>query len=346
MGPTSGLQKPRDRSDAAGGRLPRTMQAAVFTGAEGVRVEEVPVPEPAPGEVLVRLEGSGICHSNLPVWEGRPWFQYPLEPGAPGHEGWGTVAALGAGVRAPAPGTRVALLSGHAYAEYDRAPAEMVVPLPPVLEGRPVPGEPIACAMNIFRRSRIVEGETVAIIGIGFLGALLTELATRAGARVIAISRRESALSMARWYGAVQTIAMLDRRCVAEKVLAHTQGKGCPCVIEAVGAQVPIDLAGDIVSEGGRIVIAGYHQEGLRQVNMQVWNWKGIDVINAHEREAAVQSRGLREAVAALARAEIDPAPLLTFRFGLHELQRAFEALRQRPDGFFKGIMLHEHEHA
>ena len=79
-------------------------------------------------------------------------------------------------------GDRVATLSGKSYAEYDVARADMAVRLPPELAGRPFPGEPIGCAMNIFRRSDVRAGDTVAIVGIGFLGAILTRLATDAGA--------------------------------------------------------------------------------------------------------------------------------------------------------------------
>ena len=52
-----------------------------------------------PGEARVRLEGCGVCGSNLPVWEGRPWFQYPLDPGTPGHEGWGVIEEVGEGLQ-------------------------------------------------------------------------------------------------------------------------------------------------------------------------------------------------------------------------------------------------------
>ncbi len=64
-----------------------TMRAAVVAEPNRVRIEEVAVPAPGPGEVRVRLEGCGVCASNLPPWEGREWFTYPMEPGALGHEG-------------------------------------------------------------------------------------------------------------------------------------------------------------------------------------------------------------------------------------------------------------------
>ena len=74
-------------------------------------------------------------------------------PGAPGHEGWGRVAALGDGVRGVAVGDRVASLSGRSFAEYDLAAADMVAPLPASLDDLPFPGEPLGCVIKIFRRS-------------------------------------------------------------------------------------------------------------------------------------------------------------------------------------------------
>ena len=115
-------------------------------------------------------------------------------------------------------GDRVAVLSYHAYAEYDLASASAVVPLPPALAGRPFPGEPLGCALNILRRSGIEPGQTVAIVGIGFLGALLTRLAASTGARVIAISRRPFSLDVARTMGAAETISMDDHWRIIEQV--------------------------------------------------------------------------------------------------------------------------------
>jgi len=186
------------------------MQAAVIAKPQQIRLEEVSIPEPGPAEVRVRLEGCGVCASNILLWEGRPWFEYPSRPGAPGHEAWGRIDALGRDVTGIAIGDRVALLSYRAFAQYDTAAADAVVRLPESFEGKPFPGEPLGCAMNVFRRSLIDPGQTVAIIGIGFLGALLTRLASQAGASVIAISRRPFALAIARDTRAAETITMDD----------------------------------------------------------------------------------------------------------------------------------------
>jgi len=316
------------------------MRAAVVTGAGTMRVDTVDLPEPGPGQVRVKLEGCGVCASNLGPWAGPEWMKFPTEPGGLGHEGWGRVDAVGEGVTDIDPGDRVAALSYHSYAGYDVADAKAVVKLPPELDGQPFPGEPLGCAMNIFHRADISAGQTVAIIGIGFLGALLTQLASEAGARVIAISRRPFSLELAKIMGAHETIAMDDHWQIIAKVKALTGEVLCDRVIEAVGKQWPLDLAAELTRERGKLIIAGYHQDGPRQVNMQMWNWRGLDVINAHERDPAVYVQGIRDAVAAVTFGRLDPTPLYTHRYALEQLDEALNATRDRPDGFVKAFVM------
>jgi threonine dehydrogenase-like Zn-dependent dehydrogenase len=315
------------------------MRAAVLVGPGRLEVTSVAMPSPGRGEVRLRLEGCGVCASNLGPWSGPEWMRFPTEPGALGHEAWGVVDALGDGVEGVRLGERVASLSYNSYAEYDVSNAGAIVRLPQALAGRPFPGEPLGCAMNIFRRSRIEAGQTVCIVGIGFLGALLTKLAADAGARVIAVSRRAYALAVAERMGAAVTIASDNRQGVIEAVSGLTGGKLCDRVIEAVGRQEALDLAAELTRERGTLVIAGYHQDGPRQVNMWLWNWRGLDVINAHERDPAIYLSGMREAVGAVAAGRIDPDPLCTHRFPLARLDEALNATRDRPDGFLKALV-------
>ena len=315
------------------------MRAAVVAAPGRIRVDDVALPQPGPGQVRVRLEGCGVCASNLTPWEGPDWMQFPTEPGSLGHEGWGVVDAVGEGVTHLEVGTRVAALSYKSYAEHDIAEANAVVALPASLEGKPFPGEPLGCAMNIFRRSDILAGQTVAIVGIGFLGAILTRLATDAGARVIAISRRPFSLDIARRFGAAETIPMEDHNRIIEQVKTLTDDKLCERVIEAVGKQWPLDLAAELTGERGKLIVAGYHQDGPRQVNMWLWNWRGIDVINAHERDPKAYIEGIREAVDAVASGRLDPSELYTHRYRLDQLDEALNATRDRPDGFLKALV-------
>lgn len=316
-----------------------TMRAAVVEGPGRVAVIEVPRPEPGPGQLRLRVEGCGVCASNLTPWSGPDWMSFPTSPGDLGHEGWGVVDAVGAGVDEGLIGRRVAALSYRAYAQYDLAAADAVVELPPELDGLDFPGEPLGCALNIFRRAEITPGQTVAIIGIGFLGAILTRLASDAGARVIAIARRPFAQELARRMGAAEVLAMDDHNAIIARVNELTGGAWCERVIEAVGKQWPLDLAAEITAERGRLIVAGYHQDGPRQVNMWLWNWRGLDVINAHERDPRIYVAGMRAALPVVASGQVDPADLCTHQFPLEGLGAALDATRDRPDGFVKAVI-------
>ncbi|NLG17133.1 MAG: alcohol dehydrogenase catalytic domain-containing protein [Fibrobacter sp.] len=315
------------------------MEAAVCESPGKIGFRSMPVPEVVEGNVLVKLEGCGVCGSNLPLWEGRPWFKYPLEPGAPGHEGWGRVERVGCNVRGVKEGDRVAVLSSHAFARYDLVPAGSLVVLPSELDNIPFPGEPLGCAMNIINRCDIREGQIVAVVGAGFIGALLISLAAKRNATVLALSRRRSSLDVALSSGASSVILLTEDQEVIEAVGRVTGERFCDRVIEATGYQWPLDIAGKVVNEGGKLIIAGYHQDGLRSVNMQQWNWKGIDVINAHERKTSRYVEGMGDAVGAILTGELDPSRLYTHVFPLEQLSSAFEALRTRPEGFVKALV-------
>jgi threonine dehydrogenase-like Zn-dependent dehydrogenase len=317
-----------------------TMRAAVLSAPRTISVMDAPVPRPGRGQIRVRLEGCGVCASNVVPWEGPEWMSFPTPPGGLGHEGWGIVDEIGPGVDGLVVGDRVAMLFINSYAEFDVGDAEAAVKLPASLDGRPFPGEPLGCAMNILRRAEIAPGQTIAIIGIGFLGLLLTRLAAAGGAQVIALSRRRSSLERASDQGAAETVVMDDHAAAVGRVMEITGGTGCERVIEAAGKQWPLDLAGEIVGEGGRLVVAGYHQDGPRQVNMQQWNWKGIDVINAHERDRNVCIRGVKDAVAAVEEGRLDPDALYTHRFPLAKLGAALQATRDHPEGFVKALVM------
>lgn len=291
-----------------------------------------------PDQLLVKMEGVGLCASNIPVWEGREWFQYPLEPGSPGHEGWGTVEEIGAQVTGFNIGQRVALLSGNAFSEYLAVSASDVVKLPEALDERPFPGEPLGCLMNIFRRADIQAGQTVAIIGLGFLGLGLINLCKQNGARVLALSRRDSSLEQASSNADV-CLKMDDHYRLVQEIKDYTEGKGCERVIECTGKQWPLDLATDIIGDYGKLIIAGYHQDGLRNVNLQKWNWKAIDVINAHERDPQKYREGMLAAIEAVEEGLIHPEALLSHEFSFDQLDEALRLLQACPEGFVKGYI-------
>ncbi|HEX3594325.1 MAG TPA: zinc-binding dehydrogenase [Polyangiaceae bacterium] len=316
------------------------MRAARIVAPGHAVVEDAPIPEPKEEQVRIRISGCGVCSSNLGPWGGLPWTKYPLEPGDGGHESWGVIDALGPGVHGLELGDRVAAISYRAYAEYDVAGANAVVRLPRELWDVPFPGEAYGCAMNIFRRANVLAGSTVAVVGVGFLGALVVRLASAAGARVIGISRRESSLALARRMGASHVVPESGRSEVVRAVEELTGGELCDRVFELVGKQEPLDLAGELTGTRGTLVIGGYHQDGERRVNMQLWNWRGLDVINAHERELARYTEGVAFATEAVAALHIDPAELSTHSYPLERLGDALDATLTKPDGFVKAIVV------
>jgi NADPH2:quinone reductase len=316
---------------------PETMLAAVLTGPTSIVMKKVPLPIPADQEVRVRMEGCGICRSDLAAWTGGPGVTYPFEPGNPGHEAWGRVEAIGSKVATINVGDRVALVSHKAFAEFDVAPETAVVKLPANLEG-PFPGAALGEAMNVFHRGDIRHGQTVAVVGIGFLGAVLTQLCVRAGANVIAISRRAGALELAGRMGATETLAFNDPAAIVQRVNNITANLLCDRVIEAVGHQDTLNLAAQLTRNRGRLIIAGYHPDS-RQVDMPLWNARGLDVINAHESEMAVNVHGMQAAEEAIQSGVLDPTPLYTHRFTLTELPDAMKLAQERPATFLKALI-------
>jgi threonine dehydrogenase-like Zn-dependent dehydrogenase len=320
--------------------IPSQMGAVVIEGPRRATIQQVPTPTPGEDDVLVRVEGCGVCGSSLPVWEGRPWFEYPLPPGNPGHEGWGRVVSAGRRVASVEVGDRVSFLSDRAFAEYASAPEAALCLIPRELAVTPFPGEAFGCLMNIFRRAEIHPGQHVAIVGAGFLGAGMVALAASIGAHVVAISRRPWALELARSLGAEHVLKMEDDDGALVRAVGQiTSADGCERVIEAVGLQRALTLASQLVATRGRLVIAGFHQDGQRQVDMFAWNWRGIDVVNAHEREPARYVEGMRAATDAVRRGQLDVGRLVSHQFDFAHASAAFDALEQRPDGFLKGVL-------
>jgi threonine dehydrogenase-like Zn-dependent dehydrogenase len=144
---------------------------------------------------------------------------------------------------------------------------------------------------------------------------------------------------MAERFGARALIRLEDPSAALQEARQYVGAAGCARVIEAVGSQEAIDIATELAGTRARLVIAGYHQDGGRRVNLQQWNWRGLDVINAHERDPAEYRRGMQEAVDLVVSGGFDPAPLFTHRFALEETHIAFDMLTHRPHGFMKALI-------
>jgi len=318
---------------------PHTMSAAVITNPGKVEIHEVPLRNIEKDEILFKVEGCGVCASSIPLWEGRNWFTYPLSPGQPGHEAWGTVIDTGEEVKNIQKGDRISSLTNNSFASFDITKEDQCIKIPDALRNQFFPGEPLGCAFNILKRSAIKESEKVAVVGCGFLGLLLIQLLKEKKCEVFAISNRNFSLEKAMESGANHIFNIEPGWEVSSKINKLTGYVGCTTIIETTGKQIGLDLSTEIVAEGGKIIVAGYHQDGLRQVNMQKWNWKGIDVVNAHERKTEKYLEGMRDAVKAIENG-FNPYPLFTHKYSLDEVDIAFSDLIKRPDGFIKGLVI------
>ena len=329
------------------------MKAAVFHAAhEPLRLEEVPTPAPGAGEVLIRVAGCGVCHTDLHyIDHGTPTFKTP--PMILGHEIAGTVAALGAGVTTLAEHDRVllpAVLScGHCafcrtgrenvcensimlgnhidggYAEYLVAPAKDVLPLPsdvPLVEGSVIADAITTPFHAVVRRGRVVAGDWVIVFGCGGVGLSLVQIATAAGARVIAVDVRDGKLDLARRFGAVATLnsgteARLDRE------VRRISGGGVDVAFEAVGKAATQEAALNCLRTGGRLVLVGYSPETMA-LNAGRVMFRELEVLGS----LGCRPVDYPRAIELVRQGKIRLTEMVTHRFPLERIAEALDVLR------------------
>jgi propanol-preferring alcohol dehydrogenase len=257
------------------------MKAAVVTDFHSpLEIQDLPIPEPGPGEVLVRIETSGLCHTDIHAAHG-DWPVKPTPPFIPGHEGIGIIEKLGEGVSTRAVGDRVAIAwlgyacgecryciggwetlclkqenSGYSvngtFAEYALAPAAFATPVPDSISSRD--GAPLTCAgvttFKAIKVAAVAPGETVAIFGIGGLGHLALQYARIAGGFVIGVDIEDTKLTMATELGADHVI---NARTTDPVAGIQALGGADVAVVLAASPQV-FDQAYRSLRRGGRLV--------------------------------------------------------------------------------------------
>jgi L-iditol 2-dehydrogenase len=296
-----------------------------------------PVPTPGPGEVRLRVAVCGVCASELDIWRGArgrasfPWF--------PGHEVSGVVEAVGADVTWPAVGEPVAAwVTTRGFADQVVLRAEHCVPI----DGTPVElslAEPLACAVNAIEVAGLRLGDDVLVIGAGYMGLLLLQLASQHAPRhLIVADVRDEALERARGFGATHVVNVAGAS-LADVVADVTDGIGADVAIEATGTEAALSVLGDVTRMSGTVVIAGYHQGEPRRIDLATWNWKAFRIANAHFRDVGVIMHGMRRAGRLLAAKRIAMEPLVTHRFGLDRIDEAFAAAVEKPPGFVKAVV-------
>ncbi len=329
------------------------MRAARFYGPEkGIRVEEVPTPEPRPGEVRIRVEACGLCHTDLHYLDhGVPTFQEP--PVILGHEVSGTIDLPGEGVEGWEPGTPVLvpavltcgncrncrtgrenicenmqMLGNHrdgGFAEYLVVPARELVRLPeniPLDEAAIIADALSTPYHAVKNRAQVRPGERVLVIGCGGIGLNLVQCCRLAGAQVAAVDIREEALQRAKELGAQETINIAGLE-EPEKAIRRAIGRP-EVVFEAVGKPETIRLAMRLMGMGGRFCVVGYCAE---EVPLPIGRLMFFE-------QAMVGSLGCPpalypEIVALVAEGRLQVKPLISGFVPLEDIESALNNLRK-----------------
>jgi L-iditol 2-dehydrogenase len=336
------------------------MRAAELTAPLNFRLAEMPIGDPAPGEVQVRIASVGLCGSDLHAYgEGQVGGMPNAYPMVLGHEPAGTIAKIGPGVTGLAVGDRGALepalycyhcefcLSGHHnvcanirflsnpyhpgfFRELVNLPAANFAPIPANLSfDQAALAEPLAIAIHSLRLASIAAGETVAVLGAGPIGLLtIAALRSAGAARIWAVEplahRRELALHM----GAHAALA--PEEAVAE-ILRATAQRGVDCAIDCAAAADTVPQAIRLTRNAGRVALTGIHSTPTFSVDASGMRRKELTLFNVrrsnHETGEALQLL--------IARPDWF-SPLITHTRRLDQIAEAFELTSHYSDGVGK----------
>lgn len=285
-------------------------------------------------EILVKVGACGICTGDIYAFLGYPvWYRLPA---ALGHEPAGVVVEVGPGVTRFKPGDRVAALGGPGYADYVIVEESYAEPVPSNVPIEHALGEPLACAVNGVRLAEPKFGDTVAVVGTGFMGLLLVQaLSKMALDRLAAVDVREERLEMAAEFGA-DTLLNPERES-PEKLTAEVSG-GFDVVIEATGSPKGVEVATKLVRRKGRLCIFSFHPLPV-PVDLAAWDSKGLEVVMTNPNRADDMRLNLRLAMRMLGKGVFRMEKLVTHKWPLSGIQEAFEYASKKQKDYIKGVI-------
>ncbi len=331
------------------------MRAQVFHGPGDLRFEDLPVPEPEPGGLVVRVEAALTCGTDVKTLRRGHPVMIPHVPTVVGHELAGVVTAAGRGAPGVKEGDRVVaansapcgrcrlcaagrpnlcedlLFVNGAYGQYIALPprlvARNVVPIGPGLPASSAAfAEPLACALLGVERGRVEAGMTVAIWGHGPLGCLLALAARQRGAQVVIVGKAGWRLDRVRELGLGTCVDALSVPDMAAHLRKLTGGRGPDVTVDATGRPEVWEQAIDGVGRGGTVLLFGGCAPGTSvRVDTRRAHYEELTLVGTFHHTPAM----IRRAVELLESKAIEPEQLLSHRMGLGQVKEAL-ALMER----------------
>jgi threonine dehydrogenase-like Zn-dependent dehydrogenase len=273
--------------------------------------------------MAVRVVASGVCASELPAWSG-------YEGTAPvrlGHELSGEVIGIGPGVHGWALGDRVTGFSSGAFADVVNVPAGALLPVPANVPSWAALGEPVACVVEALSRCGLRPGLRVAVVGLGFMGLIAVQAAAaQAPAVLVGVDPVAHSRTLASALGAHETCAP-----------GEAAGR-FDVVAEFSGTASGLKLAGDLTGPHGVLCVGGYHHEGPRELDVNLW-YRGVTIVNGFTPQRWRHLAALAEGLRLMERRRLTLEPLITHRVSLDDLDKGLGHLLERPPGFVKCVV-------
>jgi L-iditol 2-dehydrogenase len=312
------------------------MKAALLTAPARIELVERELPEPAAGQVRIRVVQCGVCTSELDLWNGKAIDKLPA---AIGHEVAGVVEAVGAEVTSLQVGDNVAAwVEGGGFAEATVVEERYCIPVAAGV-GYPAVAEPLACVVNAVELAAPALADDVVIVGAGYMGNLVQLVTALKGPRTITVADvRSDALERATQLGATRVVHA-GRESLEQAVLEVTDGRGADLTYEVTGTGAGLQAAGEVTRMSGKLCIVGYHQGGLREIPLASWNWMAFELINAHFRDIDTIMRGMRNGMRLVNAGVLDVSSLVTGTYALGRISDAFAIAAAKPDGFIKAVV-------
>lgn len=339
------------------------MRVLRLHGPRDLRMHDEPVPQPAPGEVRLKIASVGICASDLHYYrDGRIGSTVVTEPLVLGHEASGVVDALGEGVTELAIGDRVAIeptkpcgeceycrqrrfnvcpnveffgtppIDG-CFRDYLCWPAELAIKIPDSMSlDEAAIVEPLAVGIHAVRLADVKPGDTVAVLGAGAIGLSVLQAARIAGAERIIVSepiaeRREAA----RVLGATDVIDSVE---AVTEFARLTDGRGADVVIECTGEEEPVRESCRIVRVLGRIVIVGIPDSDDYRFEASPGRRKELTVVFCRRSNLAAKT-----AIDWVVQGKLDAACMATHHFSLEQAEEAMNLAIAKSDGVIRAVV-------